>query len=457
MRKGLSVSSIKNNLQENILCKQLLEKYVNIFSKISLYGVTNEKDESKQKYVIQMNLISVVTIGVNFITGILFFFIDDLVPGLMFLITAVVWISPIYLNRNGLKISSRLVVVFYSAIALILCSCWFSHVTMLDNYFLIVAINCNFMFSYEERKWLMISTFFCLLLFIIESTPLQNLLPAFNAIKDVSKTNIVLLVGQILMIILDVIVYVYLNRLRERNLLAKQKELEVTQRKVQIQNDDLKTFSIAASHSMQTPLYVSSFFLEKVKKEIDSIVSEDSKQSIDLIQSGLNQMDILVSGLFSYNRIINIEKELIKLDVFKEIDLVKKSIKPRYPNASILISSANQQLTTNQLLFSIIIYNLIDNALKYNLSKVPQVSIEVTKKNNRLILFVKDNGIGIPEKYFVVIFEPFKRIQVDTQIQPGNGLGLAGAKRAAERIGGSLICEKSDEYGTSFRLELPIE
>lgn len=120
------------------------------FFLISMYGVNNEKDETNQKYIIQMNLISVVTFVINVFTGILFLFINEPWPALVCTIGATIWLLPIYFNRNGLNIFSRVTPVFLTAGTIFFASCWFSHNTQLDNYFLIVAINSTFVFL--QRK-----------------------------------------------------------------------------------------------------------------------------------------------------------------------------------------------------------------------------------------------------------------------------------------------------------------
>lgn len=302
----------------------------------------------------------------------------------------------------------------------------------------------------------MFSIFICLGLFIIESTSLQDYLPAYNTIKDIHATNLILLIGQILNIIMDVIIYAYLNRLRENNLLAKQKELEDIQKQLQTQNEDVKAFSIAASHNMQTPLYVSSFFLKKINAEIEQISSSTLKSNIEMIENGLQQIEQLVSGLFSYNKIINIENEHEQIEIGREISLVKKNIMTRYTVADIVYDGSELNIITNRMLFSIIIYNLIDNGLKYNRSILPCVNLSCKISGKKAAIIVKDNGIGIPKTHFAQIFKPFNRIQTEIILKAGNGLGLAGARRAAERMGGKLICLDSSNEGSIFKLEIPV-
>lgn len=421
-------------------------------------GVKHEADETKQRYIIYLNLIGIITFGVNIISAIIFYSINEFLAATAFLLSGPIFILlPFYFNRNGLKLRTRILWVLYADLLLFVASCLFSHNSSLDRYYLCIAVNCNFMYTEKEKKWLLFSLFFTLGFFIVESTSLQNYLPAYNLIHDFENGDKIVLSGLILTVVLDVFAAVYINSLREKHLLAKQKLLEEAQKQVHTQNDDLKAFSIAASHSMQTPLYVAKYFLQQIEEnKFNSIENPAYEKYIRLIGNGLSQIEQLVSGLFSYNRIINLENEMDAFDVTNEINNIKKSILPRYPFSSVIVPAEKYTVVINKMLFSVIIQNLIDNGLKYNRSAIPEVKLKINVSNDEMEIFVKDNGIGIPPAFFDKIFEPFKRIQQDSNLNIGNGLGLAGAKRAAERMKGSLICLESSQRGTVFKLTIPI-
>lgn len=434
-------------------------KLKKLFSALVNYGVSNEKDESKQKYIVMMNLISLVSFSGLFSTGFILVFLNEYFQAFLHFIGGFVWLLPIYINRNGLKLASRLIVIFYSGIVLLLCSCWFTHYSTLDNYFLIVAITCLFLFSPQEKNWLMVCISFCLILFVIESTPLQEYLPAYNTLtgQRLAITNIVLLIGQIILILLDVVSFVYLNTIRENSLIQKQKALEDAQHKVQVQNDDLQTFSIAASHSMQTPIQVCTFFLEKVISNPIVYQNYELKENVEITQNGLRQIDQLVSGLFSYNHIINIENEMERFNVQAELYNIRDTILPNYPGCIISIDGGNFIIKANLMLFSIILHNLITNGLKYNTSDLPTVKVLVSKNLSKCSFLIKDNGMGIDPEYLPTIFEAFKKIPKFNGINSGNGLGLACSKRAAERMNGTLKCISSNKQGSDFLLEIKFQ
>lgn len=421
-------------------------------------GLKNEADETKQRYIIYLNLLGLITLVINLITSIIFFFIGEFLASLSIFIGGIVFAFwPFYFNRNGLKLISRLGLVLSSNAMLMIAACMFSHHSALDKYYLSLAVNCNFMYTQKEKKWLFFCLSITLIFFIVESTPLENYLPSLNLITNFERGDRIILSGLILTIVLDVLAAVYINSLREQHLLEKQKLLEDAQRRVIIQNDDLKAFSIAASHSMQTPLHVSRFFLKQIyDKEIINTQDPEYKNYITIIGNGLSQIEQLVSGLFSYNRIINLENEVDTFNITKEVNRIKRFITPRYSSSIVIVPIIEQDVVLNKMLFSVIIQNLIDNGLKYNRSSIPSVELIIRINSVALEVLVADNGIGISEEYFDSIFVPFKRIQRDVTIQAGNGLGLAGSRRAAERMGGTLICLQSSGQGTVFKLNVPI-
>lgn len=99
-----------------------------------------------------------------------------------------------------------------------------------------------------------------------------------------------------------------------------------------------------------------------------------------------------------------------------------------------------------------LVYNLCDNAIRYNRPN-GKVKISVTEAANKSIIKVADTGIGIPKKHWKRIFERFYRVDKSRSKETGGtGLGLAIVKHIAEHHGGTVTLE-SDENGTTFTVE----
>lgn len=118
--------------------------------------------------------------------------------------------------------------------------------------------------------------------------------------------------------------------------------------------------------------------------------------------------------------------------------------------------ATQHQVMGDRASFSLVISNLIDNALKY-VADLPVVEITTYNKNNRLIIKIKDNGIGISKDEQKYIFEKYYRVNTgDLHNVKGFGLGLTLVKKVIERMGGEITLESTSEKGSSFLIALPL-
>lgn len=102
-----------------------------------------------------------------------------------------------------------------------------------------------------------------------------------------------------------------------------------------------------------------------------------------------------------------------------------------------------------------VMLNLVDNAIKYGKEET-KIDIRVTARGNGVVIVVDDNGIGIPDKYQLYIFDQFFRVpQPNDHSIKGYGLGLNYVKRIIEKHGGTIILLKSDTTGSTFEIQLP--
>jgi signal transduction histidine kinase len=113
-----------------------------------------------------------------------------------------------------------------------------------------------------------------------------------------------------------------------------------------------------------------------------------------------------------------------------------------------------QEIYLDQLKLIQILRNLLNNALKYRKSKV---ELEVDKTDRYLVLFVKDDGEGIPSVYHKKIFESYFQMDAsDAHTVRGHGLGLAGVMTLVEDMGGKLFLESDEGKGAIFSVKVPL-
>src|SRR2546428_7775520 len=113
------------------------------------------------------------------------------------------------------------------------------------------------------------------------------------------------------------------------------------------------------------------------------------------------------------------------------------------------------KLACNRVHLFQVLDNLVRNALKVSVDgRPPDVEIGVVKQTNETVLFVRDNGIGIPSSDWERIFEPFKRL--DHKDVQGTGIGLTIVKKIIELYQGRVWVESEPGEGTTFFFTLPL-
>ncbi len=219
-------------------------------------------------------------------------------------------------------------------------------------------------------------------------------------------------------------------------------------------NKELEDFAYVASHDLQEPLRMIYSFIEILEERYQKAFDEEGQQYLGFITDGARRMQAMLSDLLSYSR-VNTNDE-----AFDTIDL-NQLVKDVLINFEDIIASKNaiinidklESIKGNTSLISRLFQNLISNSLKY-CTRVPNISIWSTIDNNKIFIYLKDNGIGIENSQFEHVFGIFKRLHT-AQEYPGSGIGLAICKRIVMKHHGNISIESSTSEGSVFQIELP--
>ena len=145
--------------------------------------------------------------------------------------------------------------------------------------------------------------------------------------------------------------------------------------------------------------------------------------------------------LTDFNKIIESVKGNLSL-LINEHD-----VKLSYTDLPTLKADKNQMIQLFQ--------NLISNSIKYRAKEQLMINISAVLKNNTWTFYIKDNAIGIEEKYFSRIFTIFQRLHTRSEYS-GNGIGLAICKKIVERHSGKISLESVWGQGSTFIIALPV-
>ncbi len=230
-----------------------------------------------------------------------------------------------------------------------------------------------------------------------------------------------------------------------RSLKTKIQELERA-------NDELNRFVYSTSHDLRSPLsnILGILNLAKIQQPL-----ADPKEYFDMIESCVNKMDSFIHKIIEYYKGIRLD------EINEEVDL-----KSMFINSIELCNMQNPHIvfdvevdqpvnfSCDAFRLSLILNNLISNAVKYQREDEANPTVKLTAKVNEkeARLLIEDNGVGIIEEHVNKIFQIFFR---STDFKNGLGIGLYIVKEALTRIGGDISVKSEFGKGSTFTLVVP--
>lgn len=250
-----------------------------------------------------------------------------------------------------------------------------------------------------------------------------------------------------------------LYRIHKQNKKIKEQMKDLQQKideKIEMQKVK-EEFSANVSHELKTPLQSIIGYTELFENNL--VKPEDSGKFIGNIKKESLRLVALINDIIHLSELDEIEKVS-----FEKVDLAEVISE----TISLLTSSASKRNVTlhfeniigNGIVQGVpsyiqeIVYNLIDNAIRYN-KDGGKVFVSLEKfKNGKLEFSVKDTGIGIPEEYQSRVFERFFRVDKSHSRETGGtGLGLSIVKHAAKIQNAKLTLESQENHGTRVAVE----
>ena len=216
-----------------------------------------------------------------------------------------------------------------------------------------------------------------------------------------------------------------------------------------------RQFSGNAAHELRTPLAIMQTKLELFAAEHKNLEGDTA----ELVRSQAEQLDRLSKLVHTLLEMSNLSSAP-RSDRIELAPLVEEIITDLTPLASQNDITMEQDcdnvvITGSDALIYRLVFNLIENAVKYN-RRGGSVSVSVHKENSDVVVRVSDTGCGIPEEYRESIFQPFFRVDKSRSRQMGGvGLGLALVHEIAVLHGGSVRAEPGNKVGTVFIVTLP--
>ena len=246
------------------------------------------------------------------------------------------------------------------------------------------------------------------------------------------------------------------SQVRER---SEMLEAALIQRSAQLEavNKELEAFSYSVSHDLQSPIRHMQSFAELLEKRNKDKLDNKSKLYLEHILGSINRMGRLIEDLLAFSKVSSTSISRVRFDL-KE--LVESIITEDYsiPEGDRKINWDTEQLGNiegDPNLLRQAYSNLISNAVKFTRTvENARIAFGFLQEQGKVLLSVKDNGIGFDNKYADKAFEVFYRLHKEDEYS-GSGVGLGIVKRIINRCGGEIWAEAKVNEGAAFYMTLP--
>lgn len=230
------------------------------------------------------------------------------------------------------------------------------------------------------------------------------------------------------------------------------------QRKLtQLKNDFISNIT----HELKTPIATVSVAIEALKNFNVLSNPERTQEYLNISASELQRLSLLVDKVLRLSMFekkeIELKKESFDLGhLAKEVmESMKLQFEKQQAGLSIELTGANFIIEADKRHIASVIYNLLDNALKYS-NRDPQISLQIIDRSDYIEFRVTDNGIGVPKEYRQKIFEQFFRVPSgDRHNTKGYGLGLSYVNHILRSHQGFIEMESELGKGSTFIVRLP--
>lgn len=216
------------------------------------------------------------------------------------------------------------------------------------------------------------------------------------------------------------------------------------------------------THELKTPVATVGVAIEALKNFNAMQDQQRTKEYLDISSLELQRLSLLVDKVLRLsmfeNKGISLKYERVdlKLIVDEVITSLKLQLEKNKANMRVTVEG-DTTVTGDKLHLMSVIFNLVDNALKYS-REDPQIAIDIKETKGEVIFSIRDNGIGVPKEYREKIFDKFFRVpHGDTHDAKGYGLGLSYVAQVIKSHKGSIHVNSEACNGSVFVITLPKE
>ena len=233
------------------------------------------------------------------------------------------------------------------------------------------------------------------------------------------------------------------------------RKLEVTNQELTATNQELDAFSYSVSHDLRGPVRRIEGLCDALLEDYTGKIDKPGQEILKHIADSTVLMNQLIEDMLKLSRVTRQSVEKSDCNLSDLATNINNDLKLAYPEQNVDCEVQDDIVVkADPKLMQIALQNLLDNAWKYS-SKVehPEVTVKTEMQNGKMVICIRDNGVGFEMDQAGKLFTPFQRLHSDEEFK-GTGIGLATVKRIIQKHGGTIRAESESGKGTTFYFAL---
>lgn len=261
-------------------------------------------------------------------------------------------------------------------------------------------------------------------------------------------------------IIVIVITFFYILKKRNKSLDSYNQQLEAFNEELNRSNSSKTKLLSVMSHDLKNQFIGIERLSEILKTNINKFDSDKINHFISEIHNGAKDINSLLSNLLKWasTQLNDFKHQPIKFNLGNSIkrEVANQKLEILRKKLNVNIDIKDEQAFADEEMVNTVFRNLLSNAIKFSNTN-DDINIELSKKNDKLVLMIKDNGIGIKKEDINKLFLSFQDAKtIGSSNEKGTGLGLVLCKELIEINNGEIWVESNINKGSSFYFSLPI-